>query len=204
MSGIFKKLGDKFFKLINLKDDPNTLAKSMSLGFGLALLPLPGMNIPLGMVLAKLLRLNIAATTVPALLLTYVSPFLYVLNYKVGTIFINSSERPPREITYDLTFWQKVIDFFAHAGPAYLLGSAVNALLAAVVSYFAFLLIFKNAGKILTGKTIKLTRVERLRGFRAYICPGSKAKALKKAKEKEIKRQAKEEKGAPPTHFNSI
>jgi len=156
----------------------------MSLGFGLALLPLPGLNLPLGIVLAKLFRLNIAATTVPALLMTYVSPLLYVLNYKMGAFFIATSEKPPQDFAYDLTFWQKVIDFFTHAGPAYLLGSAINATLAAALSYFVFLLIYKNASKLLKGKKIKLARIKQLHGFRAYVCQTKNVQALKRIKQK--------------------
>lgn len=166
---ILIKLKDKFLKLINIKDDPNKLAKSMSLGFFLSLLPLPGLNLPIGIVLAKLFKLNIAATTVPALLMTYVSPFLYVFNYKIGTIFITTSEKPPHEFAVDLSFWDKVVDFFAHAGPAYLLGSAINATLAAATSYVLFLLIYKNASRVLAKKKIKNIRFKKFEGVRARV-----------------------------------
>lgn len=177
-----KGLKKKFFKLISLRDDPHILAKSMSLGFGLALLPLPGMNLPLGIVLAKLFRLNIAATSLPALLLTYVSPFLYILNYKTGAIFIKSNEKPPADFAYDLTFWQKVLDFFAHAGPAYLLGCAINATLAAAISYVLSLWLFKNAGKFLKGKKRKPLKIKRLAGFRAYISTNKTRRSVKGVK----------------------
>lgn len=156
---ILRELKSRFFKIINIKDNPVKLAKSMSLGFGLALLPLPGINLPLGILLAKLLRLNIIATSAPALLLTYVSPFLYLLNYKTGAVFIKTSEKPPQDFAYDLTFWEKILNFFAQAGPAYLLGSVINASLAALVSYFAFLVIYKNARRLFSRRYgIKLSK----------------------------------------------
>ncbi len=138
--------------MINIKDNPYILARSMALGFGLALLPLPVINVPLGILLAKLLKWNILATTVPALLLTYVSPFLYYLNYKTGSLFINSTEKVPQDFTYDLSFWDRIIDFFAHAGPAYLLGSIINSFLAATIAYFVFYVIYKNSGKLFGNK----------------------------------------------------
>lgn len=193
-SRIFHKLKERFFKLLSFKDNPYILAKSMSLGFGLALLPLPGLNLPLGIILAKLLRLNIAATSVPALLLTYASPFLYVLNYKTGAFFIKTSEKPPQEFAYDLTFVQKVIDFFVHAGPAYLLGSVINATLAAAVSYFVFLFIYKNTSRFLQGKKIKLTRIKNLPGFRAGVCKAKNFQVLSRIKQKKRNKKKKEEK----------
>ena len=181
-----KRLKDKLLKLINIKDNPYKLAKSMALGFFLALLPLPGLNIPLGVILAKLLRLNIVATTVPALLLTYVSPFLYVLNYKTGAIFIKTSERPPQDFTYDLSFWEKIVNFFSHAGPAYLLGSAINATLAAATAYVVFLYIYKNAGQLIKNKKIKLVRFPKGQGIRLALAhlkkPYPFLKSLRKKK----------------------
>lgn len=115
-------------------------------------MPLPGINLPLGMLLAKLLRLSILATTIPALLLTYVSPFIYLMNYKTGALFISSSEKHPKGFEYDLSFWDKVVDFFAHAGPAYLLGSLINALMAAGISYIIFLVIYRNSNKLFKNK----------------------------------------------------
>lgn len=115
------------------------------MGFFLALLPLPGMNLAIGIVLAKLFKLNLVATSIPAVLLTYVSPFLYYFNYKTGSLFINSGEKPPQDFVYDLSFWEKIVNFFSHAGPAYLLGSVINATLAALLSYFIFLYFYKKA-----------------------------------------------------------
>jgi hypothetical protein len=179
---ILNKLKTKFLKLINIKDDPNKLAKSMSLGFFLAFLPLPGLNLPIGIVLAKLFKLNIAATSVPALLLTYLSPFLYVFNYKTGALFIASNERPPQEFAVDITFWDKVIDFFAHAGPAYLLGCAINATLAAAMSYILFLLIYKNASKFLAKKKSRFIKVKKFQGVQARIGHIKNPQALKNFK----------------------
>jgi uncharacterized protein (DUF2062 family) len=140
---------DLFKKLLSIKGSPYKLAKSVSLGFGLALLPLPGLNLPLGIVLAKFFRLNIVATSIPAILLAYVSPFLYVLNYKTGAIFLNTGPAPAQQydIVYDLSFFDQVLDFFANVGSAYLLGSAINATLIAVVSYFVFLFLFLKIEK---------------------------------------------------------
>ncbi|MTI81339.1 MAG: DUF2062 domain-containing protein [Firmicutes bacterium] len=179
------KIKALFKKLISMKDSPNRLAKSVSLGFALALLPLPGINIPLSAVLAKILKLNIFAATAPALLLTYVSPLLYVLNYKTGALFINSSEKPPQDFAYDLTFWDKVVDFFNHAGPAYLLGSAINATLVSVASYLLLLMIFRNATRLFKGKKIKLTRIKKFKnGFSICLCHIKNPKKLSKIKAK--------------------
>ncbi|GAB6181224.1 hypothetical protein JCM14036_25430 [Desulfotomaculum defluvii] len=181
---ILKELKSRFFKILNIKDNPDKLAKSMSLGFGLALLPLPGINIPLGILLAKLLKLNIIATSAPALLLTYVSPFLYLLNYKTGAVFIKTSEKPPQDFVYDLTFWEKIVNFFAQAGPAYLLGSVINASLAAIVSYFTFLVIYKNARKLLSRRYgIKLNK-HALNKFLGHI---KNPQILERIRKKKIK-----------------
>jgi uncharacterized protein (DUF2062 family) len=132
------------------------LAKSVSLGFFLSILPLPGLNLPIGVVLAKLFRLNLVATSVPALPMTYVSPLVLVANYKVGTFFITSGTKYQKFI-FDLTNWHKMMDFFVHTGLAYLLGSVINALLAAIMSYLVFLWIFRNASKILINNKAKPT-----------------------------------------------
>ncbi|WP_031517883.1 DUF2062 domain-containing protein [Desulfofalx alkaliphila] len=152
----FKKTIEAFKKILNLKDCPYKLAKSLSLGFGLALLPLPGMNIFLSAVLAKLLRLNILAATLPGILLISVSPFLYVLNYKTGAMLIKSPEPPPEQmdIPYDLSFFSKIVDFFTHLGTAYLLGSFINACLVALLAYIGFLAFYKSAQKRTSSKDI--------------------------------------------------
>jgi uncharacterized protein (DUF2062 family) len=148
-----KGLGAKslLHKILALKDCPYKLAKSISLGFGLAFLPLPGLNLPLGIILAKLFRLSIVATSLPALLLTYVSPFIYVLNYKTGAFLLspNKQAMPQQyDVAYNLTFFEKAIDFVNHAGTTFLLGSLINSLIASSLSYVIFLLIYKNAHKI--------------------------------------------------------
>ncbi len=155
-----QNIKNRVLQIFNIKDCPYKLAKSMALGFGLAFLPLPGINIPLGVLLAKMLRLNIVVTTLPALLLTYVSPILYILNYKTGALFITSSERLPQSIAYDLSFWDRIIDFFTHAGPAYLLGSIINASLVAVLAYFIFPLIYKNSSKLFKKKDTKSMQIK--------------------------------------------
>ncbi|MEW6695932.1 MAG: DUF2062 domain-containing protein [Bacillota bacterium] len=160
MRKIFKKYKEKFLKLICIRDCPYRLARSISLGFCLALLPLPGLNLAIGVVLAKLIKLNIMATSVPAVLLTYVSPFLYYFNYKTGAMFIKSSEKPPQDFAYDLSFLERIVNFFAQAGPAYLLGSAINAALSAILSYFIFLYIYKKTNQLFT-KKIRLRKVRR-------------------------------------------
>ncbi|MDO7787654.1 DUF2062 domain-containing protein [Desulforamulus aquiferis] len=171
---IFKQLQDTCDKLLRLKDCPYRLAKSISLGFGLAFLPLPGINIPLGIILGKILKLNIVAVTLPALLLTYISPFLYIFNYKTGARLIGHDDTPPQEYTfdYDLTFIDKVIDFFQTAGPAYLLGSAINALLISVLSYFIFLFIYNKTNKLtarIDRKKIRLNKANSRSRFPFFL-----------------------------------
>lgn len=143
--------------MIKINDDPNKLAKSVSLGFFLSILPLPGLNLPIGIVLAKLFRLNIVATSVPALPITYVAPLVLVANYKMGAFFITSSAQVPQKLVFDLTNLDKMVDFMIHTGLAYLLGSVINATLLAIMSYLLFLWIFKNASKILVHKKAKPT-----------------------------------------------
>lgn len=165
MVKILRKFQNTCDRLLRLRDCPYKLAKSISLGFGLAFLPLPGINIPLGMILGKILKLNIVAVTIPALLLTYVSPFLYLINYKTGAMLIGHDHGPPEHYGFevDLSFIDKVVDFFAVAGPAYLLGSAINAVLVATLSYFIFLFIYNNTNKLskkVDKKKIKLGKSE--------------------------------------------
>lgn len=151
------------------------MAKSISLGFGLAFMPLPGINIPLGMILGKFLKLNIVAVTIPALLLTYVSPFLYIFNYKTGAMLIGHDDNPPPQkytFDYNLTFIDKVVDFFQAAGPAYLLGSAINAILISVLSYFIFLFIYNKTSKIsgrIDKKKIKLGKKINAGKIRSFL-----------------------------------
>ncbi len=145
------KVRNIFNKVTSIKDCPNKLAKSFALGFGLALLPLPGLNIAISVVLAKVLRLNVVAATLPGIMLTYVSPVLYVLNYKTGALLLKVQEAPPSQyaITYDLSFFAKAIDFFNNLGTAYLLGSFINASISALLSYLIFLSIYKGFNKAL-------------------------------------------------------
>lgn len=160
-------------KFLNLRDCPQKLAKSISLGFGLAFLPLPGINIPLTMILAKFLKLNIVAATLPALLLAYVSPFLYWFNYKTGAFLLNvNDEQPPEHFDvgyedFDLRLIDKLLDYFTNLGEAYLLGSFINATIVAVLSYFIFLFIYKNTNRIIEKRKIRINKnaVQNKNGF---------------------------------------
>ncbi|MBM7854591.1 uncharacterized protein (DUF2062 family) [Desulfohalotomaculum tongense] len=160
-----KKMKAIINKILNIRDDPHKLAKSVSLGFGLAFLPLPGINIPLSMVLAKFLRLNVLAATMPGVLLAYVSPFLYLLNYKTGEILIKPEGTSPQHYTlnYDLSFFDQVMDFFAQLGTSYLVGSAINSTLVVVLAYFVFLAAFKNTNRLIKRKKVKLREKKTVR-----------------------------------------
>jgi len=145
LNNVREKTKYLFYKMISLKGCPHQLAKSFSLGFTLAILPLPAVNVVLSALLARLLNLNILATVLPGLLLTYVAPFLYIFNYQVGAIFIQSDSKfEYREIDHSLPLLERIVDFFANLGAAYLLGSIMNAAIVAVVSYFAFYYFFKS------------------------------------------------------------
>ncbi len=174
----------KFLKLISLKDDPKVLAKSVALGFFLAFLPLPGLNYPLGIILAKFFKLNIIATTLPAVIVTYIGPFFYIVHFKVGALFITSVQ-PPQNFEYNLAYiinlfksvtspsdiWGVIVELISYLGPAFLLGSLIDALLAAMISYCAFLLIYKStAGFIKRKKSTKIKfRKYRPTGYTARI-----------------------------------
>lgn len=159
---MFIKTKELFNKMLNLRDCPYKLASSFSLGFGMAFLPLPGINVIISVVLAKLLKLSVVAAGLPGLLLTYVSPFLYILNYKVGTIFIANGKayQQPHYIDYEASFIDRAVDFFANLGAAYLLGSVINALIAATVAYFVFFFFFKNNNKLLAQKNSEARKIK--------------------------------------------
>ncbi|MCL0067745.1 DUF2062 domain-containing protein [Peptococcaceae bacterium] len=153
ISHALEKTRHLFYEMISLRGCPHKLAKSFCLGFTLAFLPLPGINVILSVVLAKLLNLNVLAAALPGLLLAYVSPFLYILNYKVGAVFIQTSSNfEYKEMDHNLPLFERIVDFFANLGVAYLLGSIISATVVAVVSYFAFYYFFKSKSNNISEK----------------------------------------------------
>ncbi len=149
---IFKNIKRKFkyhyLRLIRQRGDPAHLARSVALGVSINILPTFGLGVVFAYLIAAILRYNKVAAVLSALMVKLFIPFLVVANYFVGRILLGGPERPVRPDEVDpgldhiiqqtglMSFlndlWQRLI----HLGWPFLVGSAVNAAVAAVVVYF--------------------------------------------------------------------
>lgn len=123
-----------YTKVMDLPGAPKKIAYGVALGTALDFLPIPIISIPLGYVLARLLRINAPATVLAVIFFKWAVPFFYALDYMVGRLFLGDFPAPEiPEFTEGLAAWLYKLQ---HLGYPFLLGAGINSVLAGVTSYY--------------------------------------------------------------------
>ncbi|MFC4409644.1 DUF2062 domain-containing protein [Chungangia koreensis] len=145
---IKRKLKYSLLRLFRLKGSPHQIAAGMTIGFLPNWFPTFGLGPVLSVALARLIKANLFAAVFGGLIGTLIWPFLFLLNYKVGSLLL--SQRPKideiKEVDYIEALNHTVDGFenFRNGGYMFLMGAAVNILVSSIVIYIAVYWIFKR------------------------------------------------------------
>jgi uncharacterized protein (TIGR03546 family) len=164
ISRIINKFKEHYHKVMRLPDSPKKIAGGVALGVALDFLPVPIISIPISFVLAKLIRVNAVASVLTVVFFKCAVPVFFYMNYMVGKLVLLDTAVSPAANGFhamDILGW---MDWVRHLGYPFLVGSFINASLAAVITYFIVskLLIYRRRRKENIGP-LKLSHHEKVR-----------------------------------------
>lgn len=136
-------------KVLNLPDSPRKIALGVAMGTALDFLPIPIISIPISYVLAKIFKVNAAATVLTVIFFKWAVPFFFALNYYTGSMLLwgtNHQYLSHRSILSAADTW---IGWIKVLGYPFMLGAVVNSLVAGAITYFAVkaLLEYRNKNR---------------------------------------------------------
>ena len=125
---IFRKAKLNLLKIHNARGSAHEIALGAAIGAFWGVFPTFGLSTVLSLLLYKLLRFNL----IVALAATFISnpitsPFLLMISFKVGTLFIKTN------IKFEFENWHKNIP---QLGYVILIGSTIVSSLTAIIVYF--------------------------------------------------------------------
>ncbi|WP_238455528.1 DUF2062 domain-containing protein [Desulfolucanica intricata] len=133
-----------YAKVMEIPDSSKKIAQGVALGTALDFLPIPFISIFVAYVLARLVGFNSGAAVLAAIFFKWAVPFFFALNYMVGSFItgvllggaVDNAALPAYSVTpdIDLNFWSKL----KQIGYPFLIGSAINSLLAGTLIYTLF------------------------------------------------------------------
>ncbi len=136
ISKLISKFKEQYHKVMQLPGSPKKIAAGVALGVALDFLPVPIISIPISFVLAKLMRINAVAAVLTVILFKCAVPVFYALNYMVGKLVLLDA---PVSSAHNHFYEAGVLGWIVwvkHLGYPFLLGSFINATLAAAITYF--------------------------------------------------------------------
>lgn len=122
-----------FLRLIRVSGDPTHVGLGFALGVFLGIFPTFGLGIPVGILLASLLRWNRAAALLGTLVMNPITtPFFWSLSATVGALIFRADARRALHAAQDgERIWS-----FTEGALIYLAGNTVVALAGAGIAYF--------------------------------------------------------------------
>ncbi|KAF1085999.1 hypothetical protein SPSYN_00737 [Sporotomaculum syntrophicum] len=133
---IIGRLVDYYNRVMDLPDAPSKVALGAALGLAFDFLPIPIISIPIAFLVARLLGGNGLAGALSAAFFKWAVPFFYVLNVATGNLLLNFA-LPDDSVTVAVMDthgpWMEQL---VQLGVPFLVGAAVNALLAWLALYF--------------------------------------------------------------------
>jgi uncharacterized protein (DUF2062 family) len=127
----------RFFRLRGSKEKG---ARGFAIGLACNFYPTFGLGAVLSGFLAKLFGGNVVAGFIGGSMLAAFWPVLFLLNIRVGSLFV----RPPIIVEDMDDVTPRTIDALVW-GKTFALGSVVNSILAALIAYFAFIILYERA-----------------------------------------------------------
>lgn len=120
---------------MDLPDSAQKISRGVALGVYLDFLPIPIISIPISFLLAKILRVNAAASVFTVILFKWAVPFFFTLNYFVGKSILGNTA-PEVGIDLVITSFADWLVFIKHLGYPFLAGAFINGALASTAAYF--------------------------------------------------------------------
>ena len=121
-----------YFKILRLQEEPKQVAMSVALGTSIMFMPFFGFGIFIAYFAAMLLKVNKIATILTTLLWKLALPVFYVLNYMTGNFVMGAKHIPSRHLHDAVGFMGR----FNAIGTPFLVGSAINSILAGILAYY--------------------------------------------------------------------
>lgn len=146
------RLVDYYNRVMDMPDAPSKVALGASLGVALDFLPIPIISIPIAYLAARLIGGNGLAGALSAALFKWAVPIFYVLNVVTGSLLLGYT-LPEDSLTFAVMdthgSW---VEQLVQLGVPFLVGAAVNALIAWLALYFIVrrLLLLRRSRKALT------------------------------------------------------
>lgn len=130
----------KFYliSLFRLRKGAQKISLGLVFGFAPNWFPTFGLGPMLSVILARIVRGNIPAAVISASFGSFLWPFLFLLNYKVGCMFMYSDPTPAEEAT--LGYLSSIQDISLY----FFVGAAVNTLIFGVLGYILFYYVFSR------------------------------------------------------------
>lgn len=130
----------KFYliSLFRLKKGAQKISLGLVFGFAPNWFPTFGLGPMLSVVLARIVRGNIPAAVISASCGSFLWPFLFLLNYKVGCLFMFSESAQSQEST--LGYLSAIQDISLY----FFVGAALNTLIFGILGYILFYYVFSK------------------------------------------------------------
>ena len=130
MKKITNLMKHHFHEVIKLKTTPHSIALGFAIGTFISVLPTPGFNILIGLLLVLIFERISKLSLFGAILFwnPIVSIPIYWLNHKVGDLLFASAP----VIKYNIVF----VDFIYNFSRRYLIGSLINGIIISLLCYF--------------------------------------------------------------------
>ncbi len=128
-------------RLFRLKASPHQVAMGLTLGFIPNWFPTFGLGPILSVGLAKLTRVNLVAAFMGGLIGTPLWPFLFLLNYRFGNLFMNN---PGKEQDLEDVEYIDAVGSLQSGSIQFLSGAVFNILVSSLIIYLLAYLLFKK------------------------------------------------------------
>lgn len=112
-------------RLLNLRGDRRVIARGIAVGVAMNFVPTVGLGVPVVYWLAGLARGHKMAAVVSTMSIKAIFPILYIFNYIIGEILLE------RHFVYTLDWHVAAV-----AGASFFLGSAINTIIAFILTYY--------------------------------------------------------------------
>ena len=135
-----RRIKDTWEKVMDLPDSPRKIAQGVALGTALDFLPMPFISIPVSFILAKFVRVNAVAAVLTVIFLKWAVPFFFAFDYFVGKMLVGESAPPQYSAGgFSFTSLEAWMEWLTHLGYPFLIGAAVNSVVAGVITYFVIM-----------------------------------------------------------------
>lgn len=133
---LWRYLKYKFLMILRLPDSAAKIALGVALGIAFNFLPTFGTGLVFAFILASIIGANRAAAVISAIAVKVGIPFFYLSNLVTGHLILNDKVNVGGETVPDFSWSELSLETIQHLGKPFLIGSAVNALVAGLLTYY--------------------------------------------------------------------